>query len=1193
MRLRRLVISGFKTFASRAEVTLDRGITAIVGPNGSGKSNLVDALRWALGETNARELRGQRMDEVVYAGGGKRPRLNVAEVELVIDNEEGRLPVADPEVAVSRRVVRGASDTEYRLNGERVRLRDLERLLGATGLTQNGYAVVAQNDIDGIIEATPTQRRALVEQAAGVRSMRVACEDAVARIGHAEVTLRRIEDLLADGEPRLVELADQSTTALAQRELTDRLIELRGSLAREEWRAARGRLKLARRRLDHATSRWEAADEADAGFSTRAAAERGRLERVRGDRDSARQDLEAARLAAERAAADARQWNERLRAAVLRRSVGREEARAAQEDAIAAAAASGRNRDAQRGEGSSALAALRAHCADLQRVEADARLALAADEAGLADAEADLTTAVAAERDAEAAVRQARLQLQLIQNSTASLDADVAAAVSALDRLSADLAGAADAAAAADRAAAEAEAQLASAQAAAEAAWEDVNAAEEVSAEASEAARTALARAAEARGRLSGAMGGDGGVGQAVARGVVSARRLIDCVSVRNPADAIAVAAALEGHATAWLVADTTGAAAFFDARGPREELVDAGDPADDHDPAPPAPFRRAVDAVEVLSAARPAVVDVLRGVWLVDDMSGARGALAAGARIAVLPDGRAVETRRIRGGNPGHTLEYAAEDRAAERDAADATIREAAAIAAVAAARERVSAAEGAAVAAVASAQAARGAAATAAATLTARGEQVDAAERRLEQNHAARGERHGQEEAAQRASGDAAARSAEARNRVEDARSRADHAAAGLHQRRDALASAATAAREVELELARGEGALTEAADRAADLSRALAVAEARRDAARARIAAAEVEALAALAEGGAARRAAAGAVAAVTAARARADDTAPLLEELERVLVALETERSEVAVSLARAEDERAAAQIELDQAELDLQRLTDVARDEGDDDGADWDPEAADRAEREIVRLERRISALGPVNGLAPEQYEALLARVTVLREHHADLSAACTDIRSVARRLAADLERRFDSVFDAVSLEFQKLFAELFPGGRATLRLEEPPIADADEEEEAEGVADRRPGVEILAQPPGKRLGALRLLSGGERALTALAVVLALQQVNPSPFYVFDEVDAALDDSNVLRFTRLLRRLAADQQFIMVTHNHITMAAADVLWGITIDSDGVSSVIGVQFDADVRPEHDTVPGLQRVPMRAVR
>src|SRR3984893_17197922 len=228
MRLRRLVISGFKTFASRAEVTLDRGITAIVGPNGSGKSNLVDALRWALGETNARELRGQRMDEVIYAGGGKRPRLNVSEVELVIDNDEGRLPVADPEVAVSRRVVRGASDTEYQLNGDRVRLRDLERLLGATGLTQNGYAVVAQNDIDGIIEATPAQRRVLVEQAAGVRALRAACEEAVARISTAEGVLRRIGDLLADAEPRLAELAEQAAAALEQREIATRLAELRG-----------------------------------------------------------------------------------------------------------------------------------------------------------------------------------------------------------------------------------------------------------------------------------------------------------------------------------------------------------------------------------------------------------------------------------------------------------------------------------------------------------------------------------------------------------------------------------------------------------------------------------------------------------------------------------------------------------------------------------------------------------------------------------------------------------------------------------------------------------------------------------------------------------------------------------------------------------------------------------------------------
>ena len=203
MRLRRITLSGFKTFATRSEVIFDPGITAIVGPNGSGKSNLVDAVRWALGETNARELRGQRMDEVIYAGGGGRQRMGLAQVELVIDNEEGTLLSEDPEVSVSRRVARGDRDTEFRINGDHARLRDLERLLGGTGLTQNGYAVVVQNDIDGIIEATPAQRRTLVEQAAGVRALRAACEEASHRLDGADAVVRRLTDLLEDASPRL------------------------------------------------------------------------------------------------------------------------------------------------------------------------------------------------------------------------------------------------------------------------------------------------------------------------------------------------------------------------------------------------------------------------------------------------------------------------------------------------------------------------------------------------------------------------------------------------------------------------------------------------------------------------------------------------------------------------------------------------------------------------------------------------------------------------------------------------------------------------------------------------------------------------------------------------------------------------------------------------------------------------------
>ncbi len=231
----------------------------------------------------------------------------------------------------------------------------------------------------------------------------------------------------------------------------------------------------------------------------------------------------------------------------------------------------------------------------------------------------------------------------------------------------------------------------------------------------------------------------------------------------------------------------------------------------------------------------------------------------------------------------------------------------------------------------------------------------------------------------------------------------------------------------------------------------------------------------------------------------------------------------------------------------------------------------DPAAAERAEREIVRLERRISALGPVNALAPEQHEALEARVSTFGAHHEDLVRSGSELRAMARGLEREIEQRFDTVFGAVSFHFQELYAELFPGGKATLRLEDPEPETLDLDGPQPRAAQRRPGVEILAQPAGKRLTPLRLLSGGERALTALAVVLALQQVNPSPFYVFDEVDASLDDSNVLRFTRLLRRLGTEQQFLVVTHNHITMAAADALWGVTIDGEGVSSVIGVRFD----------------------
>ncbi|MGA8014433.1 MAG: AAA family ATPase, partial [Candidatus Dormiibacterota bacterium] len=328
-------------------------------------------------------------------------------------------------------------------------------------------------------------------------------------------------------------------------------------------------------------------------------------------------------------------------------------------------------------------------------------------------------------------------------------------------------------------------------------------------------------------------------------------------------------------------------------------------------------------------------------------------------------------------------------------------------------------------------------------------------------------------------------------------------------------------------------------------------------------------------------------------VEEAGAQAARTAGPVAEAEARFRLLEAERGEVRVAVARAEDEVNAARSEAEVADLRVAELAETVRGEVDDDDTELDPAAAERAEREITRLERRIGAMGPVNALAPEQHVALNQRVTALRTDRDDLVVASREVRHLVHRLSAEAGRRFEAVFGAVGANFSELFTELFGGGKAALHLEDP-VSETEEVSQTVDVAAPTPeseqlrGVEILAQPPGKRLQPLTHLSGGERALTALAMVLALQQVNPSPFYIFDEVDAPLDDSSVGRFTRLLTRLARQQQFILVTHNHLTMAAADCLYGVTSDREGVSSVVSVRFSE--REQGVEAVGVVQAPLR---
>ena len=1166
MRLRRITLSGFKTFAAHSEVIFDRGITAIVGPNGSGKSNLVDALRWALGETNARELRGQRMDEVIYAGGGGRQRMGLAQVELVIDNEEGTLPTDDPEVSVSRRVARGDRDTEFRINGDHARLRDLERLLGGTGLTQNGYAVVVQNDIDGIIEATPTQRRSLVEQAAGVRALRAACEDASHRLDGADIVVRRLTDLLDDATPRLAQLSEQSIAALELRTMSERLTELRGSLAHEEWRAARASLKLARRRLDQAVNRCEAAAEADAAFARRAEAARERLEAARTARDAAAARLAAARIDVERSEGSRRRHADRLRSAVAQRGAAVADLGSLLRDVDAAVEAMGA---IESGGMEETWRILEADADRLRIVAAQASTEADIAEERLAAAGAAFTAAQQERSNALAEVRAAagRADLAAAAVSALTVERETAAARKI------DLEGAlsthrleAERSAALAR---EAAAGVSDARTAVDSAWESVNAADRAVANAAGEARIALANLAAARGRLSGTAG-EGGIARAVASGTLEARRLTDCLRIIDSTASDAVAAALEDDLSAWLVSDLATAALHLAPDGPRERLL-ASNLEVIPVASPPAPYRLLSSAVETTPDARGAVSRLLAGVWLAGDLEAAQRALGLGATLAVLADGTVVSSTGLRGGRRVDTLDLAQAEREAATEAERATRAEAAAVAAAANAREQLSRLDHGLSVAVEADRAARAAEAEAAAVAA-------GAQRALEtaaaQEQRATGLLSAQEAelaAAHDAHSAAEGRRAEVEERFGAIETIHDAAQAHAQALRAGADGARAEAEESErvLTRAKAEGAHVEerreAARRALDTARGrVAVAETRR-------LVAESDALIAIVRAIQGRAASAVAAGELSSAEEAHDRAALPIAELELAALGLETERSEVAVAVARAADEREAADREVADCEATVAAHADAVRDLSDDDSAELDPAAAERAEREIVRLERRIAALGAVNALAPEQHEALGARVESISTQRDDLARGCAELRAMARRLEVEIEQRFDTVFGAVSFHFQELYSELFPGGKATLRLEEPapatPGADGDEAPAEEW----RPGVEILAQPPGKRLTPLRLLSGGERALTALAVVLALQQVNPSPFYVFDEVDAALDDSNVLRFTRLLRRLGAEQQFLVVTHNHITMAAADALWGVSIDEHGTSTVLGVRFD----------------------
>ena len=1038
--LRSLQLLGFKTFARQTEIQFDGGVTAIVGPNGSGKTNIVDSIKWVLGSGQARDLRGRKMEEVIYAGGERRSRASFAEVSMVFDNSAGRLPVDYHEVAIKRRIERDG-ESDYFLNGARVRRRDLIHLLASTGLTVDSYAIIDQHDIEHIVVCSPAERRQLLEEAAQVRSVKARRQEAVQKLQELAANLLRLEDLRTEVGPRLEVLRAQAAAAHDATEARARLELLRGSIVWEEWREAR---------------------DAHRRSSSQAQSLERRLIEAREQSRVTEEEFQASRHAMQ-AAQDRRLARQRtlgqLRLQLSEADHRLQLAEERVENRRAMAEAARRSEDENRTLHEAATA-LRSQLAS----ELAGAMTAIEGSSGLppAPAEPNPGLSIDARRVADQARRAALV--------SASALAGLRTRREFLEEQSALLEKAAGAAA-------------------------EIPPAEAVLAEAEKRALKAE-QAALALARLRSEMEGIEALRPALSGGV----RLGEVLSAQ-PGYEAALAAVL-GPLVDAIAAPNEAAAAESVAASDRQLTalypVAAPEPAEDslyHH----VTFRAGFELI----ARR-----LLGGVVVGRDVSRAgiyreQGLLRAGADPRAALDARGADLRQ-----------RIAEIEADADEAAEAASRLLAARSRLAELRAR-----------------AAGAA------------RLDDTARQLEA--ACTAERA---EAAKLTEMERAATSAEdragqqARELEEGIRTVAEQRAVLQHREaeRDRWRDRAESLRK---QLALVDEDLVRLGSGSDERRRNLQQAE--------HAAAVALETLPEL------RGLAAAAREALAAAEHDAPEDDAEMAESARRLVALEEARIDARLRTGTLEGN---LELVAREAELLEARMEEI-RSRMPDGVAPEEVPGGKAREREMRSLERRLEEIGPTNALAEAECRELEERYQNLTEQLEDITAARADLDDLIAQLRQEEESRYEAVFGAVAANFHEYFSELNPGGRATLR-------------HADGDDGPRSGVEILVQPPRKRLQNVTLLSSGERSLAALALVLALDEVNPSPFTILDEVDAALDDANVDRFGQMVARLGAQRQFLVITHNHVTMSYASTLYGIHLEESGSSHLVSVRLD-DIR------------------
>ncbi|HZT92360.1 MAG TPA: AAA family ATPase [Gaiellaceae bacterium] len=1111
VHLKAIKLRGFKSFVDPVEVRLEPGVSVVVGPNGSGKSNVSDAILWATGSMSPGELRAEKPDDVLFAGSptGRAPA-DGAEVELVFDNADGAWPdLAYSEVSVTRRLTRGG-EGQYLVNRTPVRRLDLVELLSDVGLGGGLRSVISQGRVETVLNSKPQERRELVEEAAGLGRFKRRRHRAELKLARVAIQVERARDLEDEVRKRLRPLALQATAA-------ERAEKLGGEIRRLQ--AAIATLDLAR--LEQARADAEARRAATA-------AERREL-------DEKIAALVAERERAEAELADTAGERERATAGLYRLRSGGERLALRRESAASLVASLRAELEAARAFDPAASAELEAAARDA----AAAAQAAAAERARLqVEAEERWARVAAVERQV-----QARLAGELDEVLARRADAESHLTGGSRDALLA-LRGAAQRLGvrheSAQRLLAELRLELVEARdaPAGPSPAELGRAADEADAAARAAAREREdleARVRLARERLSAleqSLAEREGLPPAARALAEEGERLALQLLQVDPGRERAVAAALGHRASAVLAEDAAGALALVDrarASGLGPLLVLVGrDPHELVD-------LPVVSREELLSS--PVAAVTADGVgW-----DPARGELwfAGETAEAVLLE---LDARR-------RELQAEVEELARRADAAAVRAAEAA---------ERARAAAEA-FTPVAHLRGVRRADAPTLERLVTAAERLDETLRvaaasavRLERPLAERAGTLAEELRA------VAAREAELRRAAADADARAlaaERRANGRSAAADGDAGALRAeAEDVSARAAEATAAADDAAERARAAARALADADPAR---RRRPSELVLERLLA----GGARLEAALAVDAErfeAPVRERADAQAARTSELGQMLRRLGAQEVEerqraaeagerlaaIGVELARTDAERDDARRRLEAAGVELAEGTD--RDE-----------LSDR----LARLGRRREQLGQVNPLAKEEYESEKQRLEELSTQRADLERSLAELEKLRDDLTKTVETRFAETFESVERHFHEVATTLFPGGEGRLRLTEP------EEENEE------PGIEVELRPAGKRVTRLSLLSGGEKSLGAIAFLFALFLSRPSPFYLLDEVEAALDDTNIGRFTELLRRYADRAQFIVITHQKRTMEAADVLYGVTMGPDGVSQIVSRRLPRD--------------------